>query len=102
MNYNGTGDVGLAQAKFMLWAGEEFGTVHAMTAEADRAALREWYVREPLMPALAARTPSPTQQLVDVRGVTTGDVCRVCQGSRLVRTGSCLTCQDCGANEGCG
>lgn len=32
----------------------------------------------------------------------TGDVCPACQGVNLVRTGSCVTCQDCGANEGCG
>lgn len=32
----------------------------------------------------------------------TGDVCNICGGSQLVRTGSCITCQDCGANEGCG
>lgn len=32
----------------------------------------------------------------------TGDICRTCGGCNLVRTGACLTCQDCGTNEGCG
>lgn len=32
----------------------------------------------------------------------TGDVCADCGGANLVRTGSCVTCQDCGRNEGCG
>lgn len=33
---------------------------------------------------------------------TTGGVCKNCQGANLVRTGTCVTCQDCGENEGCG
>lgn len=35
--------------------------------------------------------------------IVTGEMCREpgC-GGFLVRTGSCLTCQSCGANEGCG
>lgn len=32
----------------------------------------------------------------------TGDVCRSCYSHRLKRTGSCITCEDCGSNEGCG
>jgi hypothetical protein len=33
---------------------------------------------------------------------TTGNCCPGCGGWQLVRTGSCVTCQDCGHNEGCG
>lgn len=32
----------------------------------------------------------------------TGDPCPDCGGINLVRTGTCVTCQDCGRNEGCG
>lgn len=32
----------------------------------------------------------------------TGDVCPHCQGFRVKRTGSCVTCEDCGSNAGCG
>lgn len=31
-----------------------------------------------------------------------GDVCHVCGGGRMVRTGTCRTCQDCGESGGCG
>lgn len=39
---------------------------------------------------------------VVMSSILTGDACSVCQGVNLVRTGTCVTCQDCGANEGCG
>jgi len=32
----------------------------------------------------------------------TGDQCHECGSMSLVRTGSCLTCQQCGWNGGCG
>lgn len=31
----------------------------------------------------------------------TGDVCSVCQGSRMRHNGSCLVCDDCGSTTGC-
>jgi hypothetical protein len=31
-----------------------------------------------------------------------GDVCVQCGSLNMVRSGSCLTCQDCGTNTGCG
>ena len=39
---------------------------------------------------------------ISPRAVPTGGLCDVCGGASLVRTGSCVTCQDCGANSGCG
>lgn len=32
----------------------------------------------------------------------TGDVCPQCHGFRVKRTGTCVTCEDCGNNAGCG
>lgn len=32
----------------------------------------------------------------------TGGQCNVCGSVKMVRTGTCITCLDCGANEGCG
>lgn len=34
-------------------------------------------------------------------GGYTGDSCRTCGGSALVRSGTCVTCLDCGTNSGC-
>lgn len=31
----------------------------------------------------------------------TGDECDHCHGSRVVQTGHCKTCQDCGTTSGC-
>jgi hypothetical protein len=36
------------------------------------------------------------------KATQTGKFCPDCGGCRIVRTGSCETCQDCGRNEGCG
>lgn len=31
----------------------------------------------------------------------TGDICSHCNGSRMVRNGACLLCQDCATSSGC-
>jgi hypothetical protein len=31
-----------------------------------------------------------------------GRICANCGGSNFLRTGSCLTCADCGSSDGCG
>lgn len=31
----------------------------------------------------------------------TGDVCDMCQGSRMKRAGHCMVCEDCGSTTGC-
>lgn len=31
----------------------------------------------------------------------TGDVCKKCGGFHMVRSGTCVTCADCGDNDGC-
>jgi hypothetical protein len=33
-------------------------------------------------------------------GRLTGDICHSCGGASMVRTGTCLTCQDCGDSSG--
>ncbi len=47
--------------------------------------------------------PSPLttgrEQMID-RGFT-GNFCPDCGSARMIRTGTCETCQDCGANTGC-
>lgn len=42
--------------------------------------------------------------LAGLNGATgfTGEVCNDCGGLRMVRSGACSTCQDCGASGGCG
>lgn len=30
-----------------------------------------------------------------------GEVCRICQGMKVVRVGTCLRCDDCGSTTGC-
>lgn len=34
-------------------------------------------------------------------GGFTGDLCPGCGGAKMVRSGSCATCQDCGSTTGC-
>ena len=40
---------------------------------------------------------------IDPKGLGySGDLCGACGSSRMRRAGTCLTCEDCGANTGCG
>ena len=63
----------------------------------------EWALEPPAPRAHVARHPvtrtppgsEPTER-------PTGDLCLVCGSARLVRTGSCLTCLDCGEGGSCG
>lgn len=88
------GQMGLDDAREMLRRGVPFHDVEPHVPEADRPALREWYVREPGVPNLAARRPPP--------GDPTGDFCKC--GGPLIQTGSCKTCSwGCGySSGGCG
>jgi hypothetical protein len=62
--------------------------------------------RAPIPPeeahVLKAEAPLMTQGEMARTAGYTGDVCTVCHGFRLKRTGSCVTCEDCGSNAGCG
>jgi len=55
------------------------------------------------LPALGAQPLKRSRTIAPKTEVLTGELCREpgC-GGFLVRTGSCMTCQTCGNNEGCG
>lgn len=105
----------LQQAKDSIAGGAKFGAVFPMLAtEEDRAELREWFVRTPTVPAVTTQTrpvsangtPRTGTAMLAAsqarRRTPTGNPCPVCQGTNLVRTGTCVTCLDCSHNEGCG
>lgn len=58
-------------------------------------------------PAKLSQRPIPekTARLLAALDVVerkySGDLCGFCGGSNMLRTGTCVTCQDCGTNEGC-
>ncbi len=84
----------LHTAKSMIRTGVPFGDVLPFVAETEHELLRDWFVREPGLPNLAARRVPVS--------VATGDFCRC--GGPLAQTGSCKTCQwGCGySSGGCG
>lgn len=48
------------------------------------------------------REPPPVSSGADKGGAGySGDTCPQCQGTRMVRSGTCSTCQDCGGTSGC-
>jgi len=97
------------QAKESISNGGEFGAVFVQLSEGDGHLLKEWYVREPTVPAVKLRPKLPPPQTgtamraaAKAAGTPTGNPCPHCGGANAVRTGSCITCLDCGTNEGCG
>lgn len=44
--------------------------------------------------------PLPARRGGFERGRFSGDICADCGGTTMVRTGTCLTCQDCGSSSG--
>lgn len=46
-------------------------------------------------------TPAPPSQLYAVGSGYTGDSCEICGSLRIVKSGTCGTCQDCGSTTGC-
>lgn len=91
------------QARLRVLGGTKFGDVYPFLAEADRAAFREWFVREPgvaVGPHEPAARTSPTRAVL--QGYT-GDSCGRCGAMKMRRTGPCLTCDECGSSDGgCG
>ncbi len=56
-------------------------------------------------PAPASNLPPPSPLATGredmISSGYTGDMCDICGGVRMVRTGTCQTCQDCFAQTGC-
>jgi len=50
--------------------------------------------------ASVADMTTKTRQAAKERGFT-GDICDDCGGSQMVRNGTCLKCNECGATTGC-
>lgn len=48
-----------------------------------------------------AETPVDLKYAASREQGYSGDVCPVCQGSRMRRNGSCLVCEQCGSTSGC-
>lgn len=96
----------LDEAKAAVSAGAYLGDVYtSLAADDDRAALKEWFVRAVALPSVAGRkAPPKTPATPAARAMGfTGSVCGRCQGMRMVRTGPCETCADCGTTSGgCG
>lgn len=90
----------LPQAAALIREGTPFGTVAPLVDDLD--ALRAWYTREPGVPVntVKAKPAKPDPVAARERGYT-GDVCGNCGGSRMVRNGACLLCQDCATSSGC-
>lgn len=113
----------LTDAKAAILAGAKFTAVYSIfeteaSSVAELDALKEWFVREPAVPVhrdvptqLLPPPPRTGTAMLNGRsrpspaapaGENTGKYCDNCGGARIVRTGSCETCLDCGSNEGCG
>lgn len=93
LSRTGSDDGGLAA--FDGWMAELGPTTQAMLSRYDRAALMQLLastgrpLARSLVPSGANEALSPLR-------------CTDCHSTRLVRTGTCYTCQDCGTTTGCG
>ena len=113
----------LEEGQHLILNGVKFGDVYPKLNDDDRVIIRHWYCREAVGVPIIRTEPVKSKELVPVNGTTplakqkrsklststittttttTGNPCPNCQGGNMVRTGSCVTCQDCGHNEGCG
>lgn len=70
---------------------QEWGAFLKAPAAATGEFRAAWSEMEPLTVKSSKGKPKPA-----------GEVCTQCGGVNMVRTGACLTCQDCGNNSGCG
>jgi len=54
------------------------------------------------MPDSPSPRPQPQQPKPDPKAMGyTGNMCSTCGGVRMIRTGVCECCQDCGTSAGC-
>jgi hypothetical protein len=56
----------------------------------------------PKQPPPPITDPTLTQSEIARAQGYSGQFCNNCGGFRTKRTGTCVTCEDCGSNEGCG
>lgn len=75
-----------------------FGAVFPLLGEADREALRAWFVSTPEVRPAAPAPARPVAPAVRPKPVATGEVCKC--GGLLVRTGTCMTCSMCAESSG--
>jgi ribonucleoside-diphosphate reductase alpha chain len=104
-----TNDADIRNAKSIVdyifrWFGKKFLTVdqqeEAGILSADvKARLAERYANGDATPASPAEAPPPGQTAL-FNSWEDAVECAKC-GGRMVRTGSCYTCRDCGTNTGC-
>jgi ribonucleoside-diphosphate reductase alpha chain len=104
-----TNDADIRVAKSIVdyifrWFGKKFLTTEQQEAVGIlspevRAKLAAQYNGESTAPAEPAETPPPGQTAL-FNAWEDAVECAKC-GGRMVRTGSCYTCRDCGTNTGC-
>jgi len=89
------------KAQQMCDRGASFGDVFDQVPVEFREAFKEWWLTNPNVPNKAAREKTGKVPVLAGLGFT-GSVCPNCQGSRMVRRGSCECCEDCGSSSSCG
>lgn len=94
---NADGTASLANGKTAVVSSVEDWGVHALTNFGSGRIRLHW---TEFLPLGVTDLVNPDMTLQ--RKTPTGNPCPGCGGANLVRTGSCVTCQDCGYNEGCG
>lgn len=85
--------------------------LHGHDAVVDRLAIEGWgaYVK---CDAAATgefralweemKTPKSMAAVKASEATYSGEICCTCGGSKMMRSGACLTCMDCGTSGGCG
>lgn len=89
----------LEEAKQGVSLGLTFGSLYPMLDEIDRDDFRNWYVKNPDVPNLSRRKKEPVKVMAGCG--YTGNSCPSCGSVRMVRTGICERCEDCGDSKSC-
>lgn len=79
---------------------EEWG-VHIHTDRAATGVYRAAWCEITLLHNTDQTSQPKSDKDKHVPSAAEGALCDRCGGVNLLRTGSCITCQDCGANSGC-
>lgn len=77
------------------------GNVRLHVTVATIASLPPWGAHV-LAPAAATGRFRALFSEMQELAAATGEACPKCGSFQMVRTGACITCQDCGENSGCG